>query len=560
MRAVSFSQLITDVTSKFSKIKKQDFLKSGLYPIIDQSKNTIAGYTNKTEFIQDNFPELIVFGDHTRIFKYIDMPVALGADGAKALIVNPQIALPKYIYYYFRTINIENAGYSRHFKFLKNKRIPIPYKDNIPDFTAQAKIINLLSRVEKLIETRKSNIKQLDTLVKSTFIEIFGDPVKNEMDWEPAAISDLVDEVKYGTSSSAQGGKQKYLRMNNIDYNGYWDFSDLKYIDVNEKDYDKYSIRKDDLVFNRTNSKELVGKTAVFDQDEEMIIAGYLIRVRTNVDNNPWYIWGYLNSYIGKEKLFNLCRSIVGMANINAQELQKIKVHKTPLELQNKFEKIVKRILVLKEKYQHNLTELENLYGSISQKAFKGELDLSKVELPEPEGISPHSEFVKSENRVPVTIDFPTAIKAENREQPTLTDNKIRPLIDVAKDKSNQEKKSIEKEISLSQHPLEQWQPSKTANLFSEYPMSDPATRTDLILSVFDEFVSFHKGQKLPIEKFWAQLEISTVDYMDEGVQPIGVSDYEVIKKRLFELIEENKVVQEFDDENENKMELKVNS
>lgn len=314
-------------------------------------------------------------------------------------------------------------------KGIESIKIPIPYKENKPDLEAQVKIAKLLNRVERMVRTRKDNIDYLDSLVKSIFIQLFGDPSKNEKNWEPTSIGDLVDDVKYGTSAFSDGDKFKYLRMNNIDTNGYWDFSNLKRIDVNEKDYEKYVVRKGDLIFNRTNSKELVGKTAVFDQDEEMIIAGYLIRIRTNAENNPWYIWGYLNSYVGKEKLFNLCRSIVGMANINAQELQKIKVHKTPLDLQNKFEKAVKRVLALKEKYQQNLTELENLYGALSQKAFKGGLDLSRVhsaEEVEPEDFIEPVVFTSKQvtaERPEASVCAPAGIVEVNKIKYTTLDN-----------------------------------------------------------------------------------------------------------------------------------------
>ena len=102
-----------------------------------------------------------------------------------------------------------------------------------------------------------------------------------------------------------------------------------------------------DLLFNRTNSKELVGKTAVFDQVEPMAFAGYLIRVRTNEDGNPYYLWGFLNSAYGKHILKSMCKNIVGMANINAQELQDIEVPKPPRQLQNEYESHVKAVKIM---------------------------------------------------------------------------------------------------------------------------------------------------------------------------------------------------------------------
>lgn len=256
-------------------------------------------------------------------------------------------------------------------------KLEIPF----PDKFTQIKISNLLEKVEHLIKSREDSINSLDILIKSLFVDIFGDPSSNYNDWDIVSIGDLVDEVKYGTSESAQGGKYKYLRMNNIDYNGYWNFSDIKHIDVEDDDLEKYSLRKGDLVFNRTNSKELVGKTAVYDIDEKVVIAGYLIRVRTNEYNNPWYIWGFLNSYVGKQKLSSLCRNIVGMANINANELKRIKIHKVPLQLQDRFEYLVKKIINIKEKYESDLALLESLYSSLSQKLFSGEVLLDNVDI-----------------------------------------------------------------------------------------------------------------------------------------------------------------------------------
>ncbi len=260
---------------------------------------------------------------------------------------------------------------------IQGYEIPVPeLRDD------QIRIAHLLGKVEELIAQRKQHLQQLDDLLKSVFLEMFGDPVRNEKGWEPTTIGDLAIDVKYGTSASAQGGVYKYLRMNNITQNGYWDFGSLKYIDVDDKDLAKYSLQKGDLVFNRTNSKELVGKTAIYDRDETVVIAGYLIRVRFDHRTNPWFIWGHLNSKFGKTRLFNLCRNIVGMANINAQELKAIPILMPPIAIQNQFAVIVEKVEGIKSRYQQSLADLETLYGALSQQAFKGELDLSRVAMP----------------------------------------------------------------------------------------------------------------------------------------------------------------------------------
>jgi len=289
---------------------------------------------------------------------------------------------PNYIYAYFKaewkkSLRNKQFGSATNYIRLNNLTdfsIPLP---SLPD---QLHIANILSKAENLIAQRKESIRLLDEFLKSTFLEMFGDPSTNKKNFPKGKIKDVVTEVKYGTSSPAEDeGLYPYLRMNNITPDGYMDYSKLKFINItDEKEKEKYVVRKGDLLFNRTNSKELVGKTGVFNEDSEMIIAGYLIRVRTNEKANPWYLWGYLNSSHGKQTLLGMCKSIVGMANINAQELQGIKILIPPIELQNQFAEIVKKTEALKCQYQQSLQELENLYGSLSQKAFRGELTINK--------------------------------------------------------------------------------------------------------------------------------------------------------------------------------------
>ncbi len=134
---------------------------------------------------------------------------------------------------------------------------------------------------------------------------------------------------------------------------------------------------KGDILFNRTNSKELVGKTGVYRKKDKMAFAGYLIRVRPNNENTSEYISAYLNSKYCKKFLLTKCKQIIGMANINAQELQAIPILKPPLELQNKYEKIVQQVEIQKAKNLETTQQLDNLFNSLLQRAFKGELNFN---------------------------------------------------------------------------------------------------------------------------------------------------------------------------------------
>ena len=153
----------------------------------------------------------------------------------------------------------------------------------VPSIDRQKEIVEVLKKVGNILENYSKKLCQLDVLIKARFVELFGDPIKNPKGWEIVTIGDVVTEVRYGTSKPAvEGGKYPYLRMNNLTADGHLDLNDLKYIDIPDDEIEKCVVRKGDILFNRTNSIELVGKTAVFDLPEDMVIAGYIIRVRLN--------------------------------------------------------------------------------------------------------------------------------------------------------------------------------------------------------------------------------------------------------------------------------------
>lgn len=255
------------------------------------------------------------------------------------------------------------------------KRVPKSYlehyKVHLPSLEEQRRIAAVLDKVSGLIAKRREQLDKLDELVKAQFVEMFGDPVSNPKGWNNGTIRDVVSEVKYGTSRPAvDGGTYKYLRMGNITFDGHLDLSDLKYIDIPDSELEKCMVRKGDVLFNRTNSKELVGKTCVFDLDEPMVIAGYIIRVRVNKKVLPIYLSAVLNSQYGKQILADMCKAIVGQANINAQELQDIAILIPPIELQEKFSNSVETVKKSKLTIQQGLDKLEVLKKALMQQYF----------------------------------------------------------------------------------------------------------------------------------------------------------------------------------------------
>ena len=289
---------------------------------------------------------------------------------------------PEYLYYAFKANkhNFVRAGAGGaqpniSGKFLKSFEIPLP------PLPIQKQIAAVLEKADNLRQQSQQMEEDLNSLAQSVFLDMFGDPAKNEKGWPIATIGDCCKSVNYGTSEKADESTGDYpvLRMNNITYDGRWNFDSLKYINLDDKGTEKYLVESGDLLFNRTNSKELVGKTAVFRENKAMAFAGYLVRARLNERAVPEYISAVMNSHYGKQTLLSMCKSIVGMANINAKEFQKIRIPIPPIALQEDFQEIILSINSKMRDIEVNKKEYKNLFNSLMQRAFKGELDLKDV-------------------------------------------------------------------------------------------------------------------------------------------------------------------------------------
>lgn len=241
----------------------------------------------------------------------------------------------------------------------------------LPSVYKQKAIVKILKKTKNVIDIRNEEINNLDNLIKSRFVEMFGDPIENPKGWEFVTIGDVVTEVRYGTSKPAvEGGKYPYLRMNNLTADGHLDLHDLKYIDISDDEIEKCVVRKGDVLFNRTNSIELVGKTAVFDLSEDMVIAGYIIRVRLNEKILPEVFAEFMNLEVLKKILRSMAKGAVNQANINAQELQRIKVYLPEMKLQKQFIEMKEQVNKSKLLVQKSLEETQQLFDALMQKYF----------------------------------------------------------------------------------------------------------------------------------------------------------------------------------------------
>lgn len=263
-----------------------------------------------------------------------------------AMGIAPKLDFLRIQYFYFcmKNLKMQTLAESTTVPSVR-KTVLEKYEIEVPSLVEQEEIEKKLTLTQKIIEKRRQELSYLDEIIKARFVEMFGDPIQNPKGWEVVTIGDIVTEVRYGTSKPAvEGGKYPYLRMNNLTADGHLDLNDLKYIDIPDDEIEKCVVRKGDVLFNRTNSIELVGKTAVFDLPDDMIIAGYIIRVRLTEKMLPEVLSQYMNLEALKGILRGMAKGAVNQANINAQELQSIKVYIPEMELQKQFVKMKEQI------------------------------------------------------------------------------------------------------------------------------------------------------------------------------------------------------------------------
>lgn len=278
----------------------------------------------------------------------------------------------KYLYYYLKGYDFSEIISGTTIpqvtiEGLKKVAVAIPSKER------QHELATIFDKVSEVISNRQQELQKLDELAKARFVEMFGTYPANEKGWTTGTIRDLVTEVRYGSSrKSADGdsGKYPYLRMNNITYGGELDLSDTKTIDVPEEELPKCTVRRGDVLFNRTNSKELVGKTCVYNRDEMMVLAGFVVRVRLNEQMLPEVMSGFLNTDFSKQMLLGMCKAAIGQANINAQELQNIGIYIPPMDLQKEFVAFKEQLDKSKVAVQKSLDEARLLFDSLMQQYF----------------------------------------------------------------------------------------------------------------------------------------------------------------------------------------------
>ena len=274
---------------------------------------------------------------------------------------------------------------------------------NLPPLAEQERIVEkieeLFSEIDEGIKNLKTAQLQLKQYRQSVLKSAFEGKLYKTTEWKKIKLNEYIQEINYGTSEKTKEiGKIPVLRMGDIQ-DGKLFFNNLKYLDSIEDK--KLLLQHGDLLFNRTNSAELVGKSAVFNGAGICSFASYIIKVRLKQSLNSQYVCFYINSPRGKQWAKSQISQQVGQANINGTKLKSMELPLPSLPEQERIvEEIEKRFEVadeMEKAIKESLEEAQKLKQSILKKAFSGQL---VPQNPDDEPASALLERIKASNSV----------------------------------------------------------------------------------------------------------------------------------------------------------------
>ena len=357
---IKLAQCVNNI-SKSYEIKTTNYEMVGKYPIVSQSEDLIAGYTDDDKFVIHLEKPVIVFGDHTRIIKFVDFDFCVGADGVKILSSKDFIS-PKFLFHFLQYKKVPSLGYSRHYKLLKEIDVIYPKSLSI-----QSNISDELDMITEMISKYDEQLKELDKLSQSIFYEMFGDPIENEKGWEVKKIVEIADAtigLTYKPDNVADNGVI-VLRSGNIQ-NSALDFTDILRVETNIPSH-KYVKDGDILMCTRNGSLRHVGKVAIIKNlNEQMTYGAFMTVIRSEM--NP-YLYGYFNTPAFRDSLIHGKTTTINQ--ITVKMLNETSLPIPPLPLQQSFARKIEAIEAMKSKVREAKKEAETLLTARMQYWFE---------------------------------------------------------------------------------------------------------------------------------------------------------------------------------------------
>lgn len=359
---------------KKSKIKAGDGLKLGeaKFPFYTSS-NVLTKSID--EYLFDD--ESLIFGTGgLASIHFCEDKFAVSTDCFVTQPKDKKQVFSKFVYYYLSgNMNILESG----FKGAGLKHISKDYLENIeiplPSIATQQRIATILDQADAIIQNNRAIVQKYDALTQSLFLDMFGDPVKNEKGWEMKTLGEIVDFLTSGSRGWAKYYSSEgdiFLRIQNVGYNKLR-LDDICYITTpNTAEAKRTRVIPGDIVLSITAD---LGRTAVIPENfPNAFINQHLAILRLSQENNPIFVSAFIASY-GGQTLFNKLDKGGVKAGLNFTDIKSYNIFCPPIELQNQFAERVAVIEDQKQQAQLALAKSEELFQSLLQRAFKGELN-----------------------------------------------------------------------------------------------------------------------------------------------------------------------------------------
>ncbi len=348
-----------------NKILKNDFLAEGAYPIVSQEDGLINGFWNNEEDVFKVKRPIVIFGDHTRVLKYVDFDFVLGADCVKILEPIDDID-SKFLLYYLTWFDVPNLGYSRHYKLLKEISIPIP------PIHIQEAIVKELDILHRMKELQEKQLAEYDNLAQSTFYSMFGDPIENEKGWEVKKLGEvcIINPPKSEIKEMDSETEVSFVPMANVSERG-----ELELLE-NKKIKDVWSgftyFADNDVLFAKITPCMENGKRTIAKQLKNGIGFGstefHVLRPKEKVTSN--YIFQILSlsdfRIIAEKKM----TGSAGQKRVPKTFLEQFKVSVPPLSLQTDFANRIEKIEAQKDLVKQAIAETQLLIDYTMDKYF----------------------------------------------------------------------------------------------------------------------------------------------------------------------------------------------
>ena len=368
-----FEDCIEKVTYT-SKIQRKDFLTQGTFPIVSQEEAFINGFWDDEADLFPVTSPIVVFGDHTKVLKYVDFDFVLGADGVKVLQPK-EFLLPKYFYYHLQTANLDSLGYARHYKLLK--ALEIAY----PAMSEQHRIVAILDEAFDSIATARANAEQnlqnaralFESHLQSVFSQRRDGWVEKRIEEWCNSIMDCVNK----TAPVVDGPMPfKMIRTTNI-RNGRVDVSTVRF--VTEETYKVWTRRqtpqKGDVILTR---EAPMGEVGMLLTDDHIFLGQRLVsyRANSNILDNYFLLLALQSGDLQGQIHARASGSTV--QHMRVPDTKNLLLAAPPLKQQRE---VVAQLTSMRAEtqrlesiYQRKLAALDALKKSLLHQAFSGQL------------------------------------------------------------------------------------------------------------------------------------------------------------------------------------------